>query len=299
MNRSVLDDIREMSASMSAAKRAVGDFILANWRYSAFLNAAELAAAAHVSESVVVRFAKELGLRGYPELQDAIRTLVMEDMGILGLYQGTTEDRTTSIDRRIQHSMDSDAANLTKTIQGIDAEDAEAAARLLNAARQVAVIGSRTSRGPASIATIYLNAVLANTRHFENTNSDVFDQLRVLDERDVVLAFILRHYNRDTVAQVKFARERGAKVIVVTDSFESPLVRYADYVFYAQVGGPSFYLSHVSMVAVVNVLLLLVATLGDADRQAANLADLEQIYDSFYYSTPVRKRANNSEKPVS
>jgi DNA-binding MurR/RpiR family transcriptional regulator len=243
-----------------------------------------------VSESVVVRFAKELGFRGYPELQDMIRNLVMDDMGILDLYKGTTADRSSTIDHRIQHSLDSDIGNLTQTMQGVKAADAEAAAQLLNNARQIAVIGSRTSRAPATIAAIYLNAVLANTRHFENGNSDIYDQLRSLDERDVVLAFILRHYNRETVSEVAFARGRGAKVITITDSYDSLLVPYSDYVFYAKVSGPSFYLSHVATVGIVNLLLLLVATLGDSDKQAENLTEVERIYDAYYYSKPPRNR---------
>jgi hypothetical protein len=51
-------------------------------------------------------------------------------------------------------------------------------------------------------------------------------------------------------------------------------------------------------VAIVNLLLLLVATLGDADRQAKNLADLEQIYDKFYYSKPPRKRTRSDGNGV-
>jgi DNA-binding MurR/RpiR family transcriptional regulator len=295
---STLEDIRVQSATMSAAKRAVGTFIVENWRYAAFLNAARLASEVSVSESVVVRFAKELGFRGYPELQDTIQNLVMDDMGILDLYRGTTEERSSTIDSRIQHSLDSDIGNLTQTMQGVAAADAEAAARLLSNARQIAVIGSRTSRAPASIAAVYLNAVLANARHFDNANSDIYDQLRSLDERDVVVAFILRHYNRETVAEVAFARERGAKVITITDSYDSPLVPYSDYVFYAKVSSPSFYLSHVGTVGIVNLLLLLVATLGDSDRQAENLAEVARIYDTFYYSNPPRRRPRNDEKRV-
>lgn len=293
-----LDDIRVRSSTMSAAKRAVGAFVVQNWRYAAFLNAAQLAGEVGVSESLVVRFAKDLGYRGYPELQERIRSLLMDDMGILDLYNGTSEERSSSIDARIQHSLDSDTANLTQTMRAIPTADAEAAARLLSDARQIAVIGSRSSRAPATIAAVYLNAVLASSRYFDNGNSDIYDQLRALDQRDVVVAFILRHYNRETVAEVAFARERGAKVITITDSYDSPLVPYSDYVFYAQVAGPSFYLSHVGTVAIVNLLLFLVATLGDADRQAKNLADIEQIYDTFYYSKPPRKRTRSDDKEV-
>jgi Transcriptional regulators len=294
----LIDDIRARSADMSAAKRAVGEFLAQNWKYAAFLNAARLAAEAGVSESVVVRFAKDLGYRGYPDLQDRIRDLVMEDMGILDLYRETTEDRASSIDLRIHHSLEADQTNLARSLEGMSAVAAEEAARLLIDAREVVVLGSRTSRAPAAVAALYLNAVLANTRHLENANSDIYDQLRRLDERDVVVAFILRHYNRDTVAQVAYARSRGARVITVTDSPQSPLVPNSDHVFYAHVESPSFYLSQVGVLGIVNALLLLVATLGDDDRQGRNLAELEEIYDTFYYSKPLRRPAPSDEKPV-
>ncbi len=96
----ILDVIAAELPQMSAAKRAVGEFVLTNWRYTAFLNAAQLAAQAGVSESVVVRFTKELGLTGFPDFQERIQDLVMREMGILDLYKDSSLSQPARIDER-------------------------------------------------------------------------------------------------------------------------------------------------------------------------------------------------------
>lgn len=291
----ILDEIRAQAGRMSAAKRAVAAFIVENWRYTAFLNASQIANEAGVSESVVVRFAKDLGFSGYPQLQERIRDLVMRDLGILDLYQGAAESRNSSIAHRIQHSVEADMANFTQSVEAIDPDQAEAAARLLLGAREIAVIGLRSSLGPASVLALYLNAALGNTRHYDNAHGDVYDQLRRLDKRDVAVVIGFRHYNRETLEQAGFVHQRGVPVIGITDSPQSPLVPLSQHTFYVHTESPSFYLSQIGTMAVVNVLLLLVATLGDTDAQSRSLYEMQAIYDQHYYSTGTPKHAPTDE----
>lgn len=285
----ILDVIAAELPQMSAAKRAVGEFVLTNWRYTAFLNAAQLAAQAGVSESVVVRFTKELGLTGFPDFQERIQDLVMREMGILDLYKDSSLTQPASIDERIQQSLDSDMAILTQTMHGLSADDAVASARTIVAARSVVILATRSTRGPGAIASVYLNAVLANTTMLEDNTSEIYDQLRKLDERDVVIAFLGRYYDRNTMSQIAFAREHGVKLILITDSPAAPFSQEAEHVLCVQMQSPGFYRSHVGTVALVNLLLLLVGTLGDAEQQTANLAEMQMIYDRFYYSKPLAR----------
>lgn len=285
----ILDLIAAELPQVSAAKRAVGEFVLTNWRYTAFLNAAQLAAQSGVSESVVVRFTKDLGLSGFPEFQEHIQDLVMREMGILDLYKDSGHIQQASIDDRIRQSLDSDLAVLTQTMHGLSADEVVASVSTILAAQSIVILATRSMRGPGAIASVYLNAVLANTTMPEDNTSEIYDQLRKLGEKDVVIAFLGRYYDRNTMSQIAFIRERGVRLVLITDSPMAPFSQEAEHVLVAQVQGPSFYRSHVGTVALVNLLLLLVGTLGDEEKQTANLAEMQMIYDRFYYSKPLSR----------
>jgi DNA-binding MurR/RpiR family transcriptional regulator len=63
MDRAIGERIYALRPEMREQLRRVADFILRNGNQSCFLNASDLASAAGVSPSCVVRFAQRLGIR--------------------------------------------------------------------------------------------------------------------------------------------------------------------------------------------------------------------------------------------
>ena len=65
------------------------------------------------------------------------------------------------------------------------------------------------------------------------------DQLLWVDERDVLLAFTFRRYSVAAAKALRVFRERGAKVVLITDSASAPAARWADQVLVAQCSSAS------------------------------------------------------------
>ena len=72
----ILKKIEENYKGFSKRQKLIADYILKNYDKAAFLTAAKLGTAVGVSESTVVRFATELGYKGYPGFQKALEELV-------------------------------------------------------------------------------------------------------------------------------------------------------------------------------------------------------------------------------
>ena len=72
----VLKKIEENYSGFSKRQRMLADYILKNYDKAAFMTAAKLGKVVGVSESTVVRFATELGYKGYPGFQKALEELV-------------------------------------------------------------------------------------------------------------------------------------------------------------------------------------------------------------------------------
>ena len=78
---------------------------------------------------------------------------------------------------------------------------------------------------------------------------------RSLSSDDLVIAISFRRGLKQTIEGAKQARERGAHLVAITDTFLSPLARSANETFLAGIETTSFGASYVAPVALLNSLL--------------------------------------------
>ena len=130
---------------------------------------------------------------------------------------------------------------------------------------RVRVLGLRQAAPLAGYAALYLNLCLPAVRPLA-TQGPLFleDQLLWVDERDVLLAFTFRRYSVAAAKALRVFRERGAKVVLITDSASAPAARWADQVLVAQCSSASPFDSYTAPMALCNA-----AGGGGAALQAA------------------------------
>ena len=74
----VLQLIEESYKTFSKGQRYIANYICSNYDKAVDMTAARLGKIVGVSESTVVRFATELGFKGYPQFQKALGELVKQ-----------------------------------------------------------------------------------------------------------------------------------------------------------------------------------------------------------------------------
>jgi len=105
----------------------------------------------------------------------------------------------------------------------------------------------------------------------------------VVGEGDLVVGITQSGETRDTLAAMRVARERGARVLAITNVMGSQATRESDGVLYTRAGleiGVAATKTFVCQVAVMYLLALRLAELRgtlDADRRAALMADLRRM----------------------
>ena len=75
----LLGRMEERRSQMSKGQKRLADYVSKNYDKAVFLTAAKLGEVVGVSESTVVRFATQLGYKGYPGFQKALEELVRKD----------------------------------------------------------------------------------------------------------------------------------------------------------------------------------------------------------------------------
>lgn len=270
--------IEQQLSSGSKAQKKIGNYLLANYTVAAGMTAARLAEAVGTSESTVVRYAAELGYRGYPELQAALKESIR---GTLTSLQRMELARASSGGEAFARSMRADMENIKRTLAETDARIFDEIAERLVEARQIYIIGMRSTAALAMFLDFYLSQLLDNVQRLQAaTGGESFEQLLSVDERDVVIGISFPRYSRRTLNALDFSHKQNAYVCAVTDGPGSPVVRFADTVVYAHNENDGFVDSLVAPMAVLNALIAAVAAKRPQEC-AARLSRLEQLWEEY------------------
>ena len=101
-----------------------------------------------------------------------------------------------------------------------------------------------------------------------------------ISEEDVLIAFSFPRYFNKMISAVKFAKQNGAKVVVVTDSEVSPLAEHASFLLTAQSDMASFSDSLVAPFSILNALIAEIAQQIEG-RITRRFEKLEKVWDEY------------------
>lgn len=269
--------IESTFGEMSKGQKRIADFIMKNYDKAAYMTALRLGDSVGVSESTVVRFAMDLGYPGYPQLQKALQDMVRNRLTTLQRMEMTSDMSRSMVLRTVLRA---DMNNLKQTIDSIDAEEFEQVVDLIYNSRRVYVLGARSSAPLAQFMGYYMNFLLDNVQVVTSGINDIMEQLVHIDSNDVLIGISFPRYSKRTIEGVRFAKDKGAKIIAITDSGASPLNEYSSHVLVAHSNIASFVDSLVAPFSIANALLV---AIGLQKRQEAseNFMELERIWDQF------------------
>jgi len=169
MEMDILSVLEHKFPSFSKGQRTIAQFILKNYDKAAFMTAARLGEVTGVSESTVVRFAADLGYRGYPGMKKALQEIV--------------RNRLTSVERieAAESTMDghdvlkavlrADINNLQATLDEIDQDYFNQAVDMILSAKHIYIIGMRTSTTLADFLATYLSTTSPLSRRSPRVRS--------------------------------------------------------------------------------------------------------------------------------
>ena len=271
--------MEEKYKKMSKGQKRLADYVTENYDKAVFLTAARLGEVVGVSESTVVRFATQLGYKGYPGFQKALEELVRNKLNSIQRMEVTYGRISQS--EILETVLQSDIEKIKLTLTGIDQKAFELAIDTILSAKRIYVVGIRSCAPLASFLCVYLNLVCENvTAVNTNSSSEIFEQLIRINEEDVIIGISFPRYSMRTLKALEFASNRKAKVITLTDSVHSPMNLYSSCNLIARSDMASIVDSLVAPLSVINALV--VALCMKKQKEVVNtLETLEQIWGEY------------------
>lgn len=278
MDKDIIATIETMQHGFSKGQNRIARYVLENTDKAAFMTAAKLGQKADVSESTVVRFALELGYEGYPEMRKALQEMIRNRLTSVQRI----EVAKTVIGSRdtLAAILNSDMENILRTQNELDRSQFEAAVDSLLNARHIYILGTRTSAALSMFMGFYFNLLFENVKVlYENTAGEIFEQILRIGPGDVFVGISYPRYSKRTVSAVRFARERGATVLALTDADTSPIAELSDICLLARSDMVSFVDSLVAPLSLINALI--VAVSERKSGVAGIFGDLEKVWNEY------------------
>ena len=183
MEKDLLTILSEGSRKFSKGQRIIAKYILNNYDKAAFMTAGRLGKIVGVSESTVVRFASELGYDGYPSMRKALQEMIRNRLTSVQRIE-VAKDMIDDTDI-VRSVINSDIQNLQATLEVLEEKSFNACIDAIIEAKNIYIVGMRTSTSLATLLGLYLNLLRNNVNVIHDVGaSEIYEQIIRIGEGD-------------------------------------------------------------------------------------------------------------------
>ena len=234
--------------------------------------AAEVAEKAKTHESTVIRLAKKLGYRGYPELRTDLRR---DETGDTGNSSPMRSDRGHHLDQFIRDEVDA----FNSLLRFVSQADLDAAARTLHATRTVYLLSSNDERPTLELLARRLRRLGMTVVSMRPLPKDIAERFVSFDHTSTLIGFALREAPKQLSTLVAEASRRGGKTILISDVPGYKFRPSPDHLLAARRGDDNEYRTQLIPIALCYALQLAVYHLDSARYHAIrdNIDDLTRM----------------------
>ena len=274
----ISDRIQAKLDELTRAERQLAQSILENYPASGLGPLATLAEEAQVSVPTVARMVQKLGFKGYPEFQLALREeLKAKARNPIARYD--TWAGSAPEEHMLNRFTDAVIDNIRHTLGQIDPKAFDAACALVgDADRHLYVVGGRITHTLAEYLFLHMQAIRPNLTHIQSTSNAWPHYLLDVAEGDVFVIYDVRRYENNTLRLAEMAHAKGAKIILFTDQWRSPVHALADICLSARIVVPSAWDSAATTLLLTETMISAVQTLNWSETKN-RMEQLEEMFD--------------------
>lgn len=266
--------------SLNGAQKRLGHYLQNDSSALLLSNVRDLAQAVGVSKSTVVRFAKSMGYKGFPEFKREIQKEMRGKLRAAARMEETFAELGDD-ENIFAKLIKRDIQLLQETLQAASFPDFHKAVEIIWRAQKVFIIGLNASMALAYLLHFRLVRVKKDTRWiFLTGGTSLLEQLAFMNPSDVLIAIDFLQVPREVQAALQHAKKVGAPILGITDFPSSAIAKAADVCLYAKRGLHTTVNSLTPAFSLVNALAIAVVWTKKADSIKA-LTDLDSLLEGY------------------
>jgi DNA-binding MurR/RpiR family transcriptional regulator len=264
--------------SLNGAQKRLGHYLQTDSSALLLSNVGDLAQAVGVSKSTVVRFAKSMGYKGFPEFKREIQQEMRRKLRAADRMEETFAELGDD-ENIFAKLIKRDIQLLQETLQAASFPDFHKAVEIIWRAQKVFIIGLNASMALAYLLHFRLVRVKKDVRWiFLTGGTSLLEQLAFMNPSDVLVAIDFLQVPREVHAALQHAKKVGAPILGITDFPSSAIAKAADVCLYAKRGLHTTVNSLTPAFSLVNALAIAVVWTKKADSIKA-LTDLDSLLE--------------------
>ena len=230
------ESIAQAYPTMSPQLQRLSRYVIDKPHDLALGTVAAVAQANAVQPSSLIRFANALGFSGFSQMQQVFQSHLVERSTpyrerIARMRQGS-QAKGTAKGTDVLHTFVGDAVNeLHRLEENVHADTLSAAVKVLARAPQIHVLAQRRAFPVACYLAYALNQLELRAHLLDGLGGMLNEFAHSIQSGDALLVASFRTYSPAVVDTALACRQRGVKVVAITDSPLSPLKPAADVCF--------------------------------------------------------------------
>ena len=239
---------------LSPKRRELIRPVLEDPRGFLFLSIRAMAERLRTDTATTLRAIRGMGFSGYPEFRRYLHELTIAHATSLDSMLASAA-RDSDIPAHVRDSLDQDQKNLTSFRNTLDTKQLARLVQRMWSARRIILLGGDL----AAALVFYLehHLVMLGLPVFSATSPGrVVHLVRTAGKKDLVIAISFHRALRQTVEGMRQAKAKGAYCVGITDTFVSPIARFAHENLIASVETCHFGDSYVGPMALLDVVLV-------------------------------------------
>ncbi|MET3292401.1 UNVERIFIED_CONTAM: DNA-binding MurR/RpiR family transcriptional regulator [Brevibacillus sp. OAP136] len=272
--------VKEKFNGLSAGQKKIAEYMVQNLEEAALSKAFQIGQNAGASETTVIRLAYALGFSGFSEMQEKIqRHLLLQNQNTYQASQAEYSADSGHEANPFAKVIEKERDLLGQILHQLDVQKVWDVVDALIKASHIMIVGARTSHAAAywfsyTLSTLRENVILCPPA------SDVFERFSDLKQDAVLFIISFPRYARESLQLAECAKQRGIKLISVTDRMLSPIGRISDITLTTEENVESG-CNSISLIISLLDLIVMGINERDAERIKARQHDLEQLYSAY------------------
>ncbi|AOW83976.1 MurR/RpiR family transcriptional regulator [Vibrio mimicus] len=281
MNKQVFINSVNSLKSITPAEKLIIEYFIKNYTMLPFAKMDELCQQIGVGKATLGRFLNRLEFDGFIDFKKC----VSEDL---------VQELTTPIDRCVKSNIQSPYAelikthnqemisNLESTYQMLQSDDFSLAIQyLLNPQGKLYIMGSASAEALANYFYLLARYLRKDVILLKADPSTLPHQLVDVEPDDTLFALSYHRFSNITVRTVRWFKQNGGKIILLTDQQVNPFVAYSDIQFTAESHSEGLFNNRTAGFSIIELLIKGMSITNDKDKRFRRIEDTFNDFHIF------------------
>jgi len=254
----VIARIHSKMNEFTKRQRYLAEYIINFPEKIGYLSITQLAEASGVSVATIVRFCNRLGYNGYAELGQEVQKSIQFELSTFMRFNIEREsakskgtDQESPFERVVRIEMDS----IEQMSNSVNRKDMDICIDWMSAAKNVIIIGSMASASLASYFGYAASKVLRSVTVINKVGAESPNFIKDLNQDSLVFLIAYPRYPESTLMLGRLCKEKGCKIVSITNANHSPAVHLSDMVFIIPISVTSIVDSYSAPIAFIQALI--------------------------------------------